>query len=282
MNFNRLHYFYVTASEGSMTRAAARLGVTTPTVSEQIRRLELDHDAELFGRRGGGVELTRAGRDLFEKAAAMFRVGEQVFTEAQNGTALVVRAGVCARVGSLAGADFFEPFFADAEVRCVVEHLPPVELERSVASGELNMALSTEVPNAGDERGLEHRLLREIPMALTGPVNAPWPPEEPLPFVAYRRSSRLHSQCDAWLRSQSIEVLTLGEVDDPQIQLRLVERRSSWCIVPVTHLKSSEMVEKVRMPFTAEIYGIVQDRNLSEHVGRLLDGLARGELTKSK
>ena len=40
LNFNHLYYFHVTASEGSVKAAADRLGVTQPTVSEQLRMLE--------------------------------------------------------------------------------------------------------------------------------------------------------------------------------------------------------------------------------------------------
>ncbi len=40
INYNHLHYFHVAATEGSVAATATRLGVTQPTVSEQIRALE--------------------------------------------------------------------------------------------------------------------------------------------------------------------------------------------------------------------------------------------------
>jgi LysR family transcriptional regulator, transcriptional activator of nhaA len=48
LNYNHLYYFHVTASEGSVARAAARLGIGVPTVSEQIRQLERELGIPLF------------------------------------------------------------------------------------------------------------------------------------------------------------------------------------------------------------------------------------------
>ena len=40
LNYNHLYYFHVAASEGSLSAAAAKLGVKPSTVSEQLRALE--------------------------------------------------------------------------------------------------------------------------------------------------------------------------------------------------------------------------------------------------
>lgn len=275
MNFNRLHYFYVTAREGSMTRAAARLDVTTPTVSEQVRRLEQDLGVVLFHRLGGGIELPKRGRELYERATAMFRIGEAVFNRDADDDALVtVRAGICAGVGAVVGAAFFEPLFATPSVRCLVDHLTPAELDRRVATGELNLAITTEVPTAGDERGLEYRLLRRVPLSLVGPPGASWPPRDgAIDFIAYRRTSRLHTLCDAWLHEEGVSARIAGEIDDPSIMLHASAGRELWCVVPTPHLRESAGREHARLPFHAEIYGVVRDSEVAEHVARLLEGL---------
>ena len=63
-----LRYFVALSEEGHFGRAAARLHVTTPSLSEQVARLEKKIRADLFIRSPRGVELTEAGRQLLPLA----------------------------------------------------------------------------------------------------------------------------------------------------------------------------------------------------------------------
>ena len=56
-----LHVFFTVAQDGSMSKAAARIGVSTPTVSEVIAGLEHGLGVRLFDRGPKGVEPTRYG-----------------------------------------------------------------------------------------------------------------------------------------------------------------------------------------------------------------------------
>lgn len=62
MELTPLRYFRAIAQHGHMTRAARSLGVTQPTLSAMLRKLENEVGAELLHRTGRGVELTEAGR----------------------------------------------------------------------------------------------------------------------------------------------------------------------------------------------------------------------------
>ncbi|TXH37085.1 MAG: LysR family transcriptional regulator [Rhodospirillaceae bacterium] len=64
MNDAQLRCFHVAAIEGSFSRAAARLRLSQPTVSTQIRILEEGYKVQLFRRHGRRVELTDEGREL--------------------------------------------------------------------------------------------------------------------------------------------------------------------------------------------------------------------------
>ena len=63
-----LRYFVAVAQKGSYTRASAHLRVTQPAITRQIQAIEKQYRARLFRREGRGVELTEAGRVLFERA----------------------------------------------------------------------------------------------------------------------------------------------------------------------------------------------------------------------
>jgi DNA-binding transcriptional LysR family regulator len=66
MNYTlaQLRAFVVLAQEGSFTRAAARLNLSQPALTVQIRNLETSLGARLFDRDPRGVALTRIGADL--------------------------------------------------------------------------------------------------------------------------------------------------------------------------------------------------------------------------
>src|SRR5690349_5135529 len=96
LNFNHLYYFHVTALEGSVRAAAEKLGVTQPTVSEQIRMLERTLATPLFERSGTELRLTERGRQAFEHTTAMFLAGERLadaLGEGASSTALTLRVG---------------------------------------------------------------------------------------------------------------------------------------------------------------------------------------------
>ncbi len=73
MNLRQLEYFVQVAELGSFSRAARLLGLAQPALSRQVRALETDLRETLLLRNGRGVELTDAGRRLFEHAIAILQ-----------------------------------------------------------------------------------------------------------------------------------------------------------------------------------------------------------------
>ena len=96
MELRHLRYFVVLAEELHFGRAAQRLGISQPPLSQQIRALEADLKAPLFERTNRRVELTEAGRALLVEARATLDQAERaaaVVTQAQRGQVGELRIG---------------------------------------------------------------------------------------------------------------------------------------------------------------------------------------------
>ena len=84
MELRHIRYFLAVAEEGNFTRAAARLGIGQPPLSQQIRDLETEIGAMLFHRVPHGAELTVAGTAFLPEAKASLAAAEKARLAAQS------------------------------------------------------------------------------------------------------------------------------------------------------------------------------------------------------
>jgi LysR family hca operon transcriptional activator len=123
MELRHLRYFVAVAEEGSVTLAAERrLHTAQPSLSRQMRDLELEVGAQLFVRSVRGIELTAAGRAFLDHARlALSQVeaaGEAARRAAQPAKASFV-------MGFLTGTEM--DWFTEA-VRLLRDELPSIEV----------------------------------------------------------------------------------------------------------------------------------------------------------
>jgi len=87
MNFDHLQTFQAVVDSGSFTKAARKLFITQPAVSQQIQALEASIGVRLFDRSGKKIHLTREGEMLLTKTSKIdyeLREIEKLFEELSN------------------------------------------------------------------------------------------------------------------------------------------------------------------------------------------------------
>ena len=84
MDLRHLRYFVAVGEEPHFTRAAERLGIKQPPLSQQIRQLEREVGTSLLRRVTRGVELTDSGALLLEEARRIFDQVEQTKAAVQS------------------------------------------------------------------------------------------------------------------------------------------------------------------------------------------------------
>ncbi len=80
-SFNDISYFMEVAQTQNISRAAERLGITQPSLSSAMKRLEDALGAQLFTRSRSGVHLTKAGEELESKGRLLLLNWEQLKSE---------------------------------------------------------------------------------------------------------------------------------------------------------------------------------------------------------
>lgn len=129
IEFRDLRYFAVVAEELHFGRAAARLYITQPGLSQAIARMERQLDVQLLRRTRSSVELTEAGAELLRYGRRLLADLDGAVTRvrmAGRGEAGLVRIGV---------AHLAEPIVAPALAAFQADH-PSVVVDRSAMVSE--------------------------------------------------------------------------------------------------------------------------------------------------
>ena len=82
MNIKDMENFYLVSSHKSFSMAARMIGVSQPTLSESIRRLENDLSAILFYRSKKGISLTPQGEIILKKVSALLNIKNEITSAA--------------------------------------------------------------------------------------------------------------------------------------------------------------------------------------------------------
>jgi DNA-binding transcriptional LysR family regulator len=228
MELRQINFFIAVAEERHFGRAAERMYIAQPALSQHIRRLERELEVQLFDRSARHVRLTPAGEAFLQVARRMSRQVDEATVaarQAQAGEAGTLNLGAHLPV-------------AAAVLSVLVRHwcrLRPAvrprltsgragELVDLVRRRELDVAL---VDGPVSDRGLTSTPVLEHPMVIVLPADHPLAREETASFrslagerfiaVARHSSVSLHDRFIELCRAAGFSPEVALEVDDPEL-----------------------------------------------------------------
>jgi aminoethylphosphonate catabolism LysR family transcriptional regulator len=172
MNYAQLRAFHAVAAEGGFVKAARKLNVTQPTLSEQVKQLEATYGVQLFERRGRRSEPTDLGRALLD-------VTRRFFAVEQEAAQLLTAARGLKRGRLRVAAD--APYLVMPLLAAFGRRHPGIELQLTFGNGEAVLAALRErradlgvLPDVEQERGLALVALERGQLVLLVGRAHPW------------------------------------------------------------------------------------------------------------
>ncbi len=180
LDLRLVRYFVTVADELHFGRAAAKLFISQPALSKQIRRLEDEVGSRLLVRDSRHVTLTPRGERFHEDARQLLAIAERMQREPEANTVRI--AHVFELDTSRQVADSFSSRFDD--VRLVERSMDSAKQLTALRSEQLDVAILRVTPTMMAEwpTGWHRRLLRLEPLLLVGR-----PGDEPHEAVSLHR-----------------------------------------------------------------------------------------------
>lgn len=225
LNYHHLRYFWVVAREGSVTRAARRLGVAVQTISAQLAQLEQSLGRALLAPQGRRLVPTDAGRLALAYADQIFQLGERMdaaLRESDSGNSLRLAVGISDALPKLIAFRLTEAVFhLPMPVRLVCREGEFDTLLAELALHRLDVVLTDRpAPHGGNLKvfshalgefditlfgvpGLAKRYRKDFPAGLAG-----------APMLLPTRGNALRGQIERWLETHDLAPLIVGEFED--------------------------------------------------------------------
>lgn len=231
LNYNHLFYFYVIAKEGSIVKAAKALHLTQPTLSAQLRTLEEQIEEKLFNRVGRKLILSESGKLVFDYAARMFRLGEELGSAIEQEGLRArreLRVGIAGAVSRTLVFEHLMPVIGNRSNYVSIEASTNLTLADRVATGEIDFALSSE-PLVSRKRSLWTQRFNSTPVMILAhkkyKLRAKQFPKSlhEFPFINFPERNRLSGEIHLFFRKQKISPYFLAEMEELTLLRRAAE-----------------------------------------------------------
>ncbi len=253
MNYNYLRYFSVLAQVEHYTLAAARLGISQPSLSSAIHQLEDElGGVRLFEKVGRNIRLTEEGRFYKEKVDAALQElnsASMALRDSKVSAPVVIRMGVVS--GTLQGtvarqvAEYIE---SNERIRFRLTESSAEELMDLVRQEKLDMAI---VDTTNRDRSLHFRKLGQRDFAVALPAGHPLEAQTVIqpqqiahePQVVFNYD--VENSFGHWASGAPAEERVICTVNTAQAALELVAAGVGICVIPQECVQKNKAVRFV-------------------------------------
>src|SRR5512137_603891 len=243
LNYHHLRYFWVVAKEGSLKQAAAKLHVSQPSISEQIKELEEALGEPLFRRSGRSNVLTDAGQIAFRYAEEIFGLGAELMRAIKQRPGLQslrFYVGVADAIPKLVVNEILKPVLAMSQtVHIICREGKMEDLLEQLAAHRLDIVLADEPASSSlkfkafthllGESGvcfcaapkLAARLRRGFPASL-----------HEAPALLPTENTALRRSLEKWFQQRQIRPRVVAEFDDAALMKVLAVDGRGFAPIP--------------------------------------------------
>lgn len=224
LNYKHLYYFWVTAKEGGMSHAAARLGMAVQTISAQVKLLEQSLGHALFKPAGRGLVLTEAGQAALQVAEQIFHLGEHLHTAVRDATSqssVRLMVGISDGLSKLAVRELLAPALEEPRLRLVCHEDEFDDLLADLALHRLDVVLSDRPAPANPNLKLYSHAMGSAPIGWYAPPQ--WLDAArhafpaclaQVPVLLPSAHASVRMRLDQWFEQQGVVPRVVGEFED--------------------------------------------------------------------
>jgi LysR family transcriptional regulator, transcriptional activator of nhaA len=256
LNYHHLRYFWVVAKEGGLKKAAEKLHVSPPSISEQIKELEEALDEPLFRRAGRANVLTDAGQIVLRYAEEIFGLGAELMRAVKQRPGLQslrFYVGVADAIPKLVVNDILKPVLTLPQKMHIICREGKLEdLLAQLAAHRLDLVLADEPASSSlgfrafthllGESGvcfcaaprLAARLRKGFPRSL-----------HDAPALLPSENPPLRRSLEQWFRQRNIRPRVVAEFDDAALMTVMALDEKGF--VPVPTVVAAEAVRRYEL-----------------------------------
>lgn len=248
MDHRHLSYYVEIVKQGSISKAADRLHIAQPPLSQLLKRLEEELGTVLIERYRKKWELTEAGRLFYDYAVGTLNdfnyVAKQI-TELERGVVGTIRIGVATSCINLF-VDYYAAFLESFPyVKVYLTTGPSETIRKQLEKRTIDVALMLKPERVAL---YEYKVLHEQRCVAVVPKSWRWGSETSLhqfhdkPFIALgeMKDFSLTNELNHHFATQHIEPQTILECKDIAVAICMAEKGLGATIVPNMHFMSSE------------------------------------------
>jgi len=241
MELRHLRYFKVVAELQHFHKAADKLHITQPALSNQIKQLEQELNSKLFERIGRGVKLSENGELVLASAIKILNEVEllkESVSDLESGQAGTLKIGVLQSINSLYLRSLVAEFNRDnPNISLQIEEMTNQNIEQKVARGDIDVGIGFILQKEYPDIDFEH-LFDENWKLILSPSHANLAEDimagKPHPLKAILLSEYFETRkiVDRYFSDNQIKYTNVTEVNTISSILDLVEGGGSFSILP--------------------------------------------------